>query len=95
MSSTLKTFEEGFLDRPMCIEFSSWIRNSIKWRMEKMNYNESSHAMNDALWECLNKHTNREYLTCDDSLTSDLEKTLVYYGINQNDAIRLSWKWSD
>lgn len=35
MSSTLKTFEGDFLKNPMCIEFSSWIKDSIKWRLEK------------------------------------------------------------
>lgn len=35
MSSTLKIFEGDFLKNPMCIEFSSWIKNSIKWRLEK------------------------------------------------------------
>lgn len=35
MSSTLKTFEGDFLKNPMCVEFSSWIKDSIKWRLEK------------------------------------------------------------
>lgn len=95
MSSTLKTFEGDFLENPMCIEFSSWIKNSIKWRLEKMGYENLSQALNDSINECLRKHTNRDYLTCSNSLTSDLEDVLVYYGINVNDAIRLSWKWSD
>lgn len=95
MSSTLKTFEGNFLEDPMCVEFSSWIRNSIKWRSEKMGYGNISQALNDAINECLRKHTNRDYLTCSNSLTSDLEDVLVYHGINVNDAIRLSWKWSD
>lgn len=36
MSSTLKDFEGDFLKKPMCIEFSSWIRDSIRWRMKTM-----------------------------------------------------------
>jgi len=95
MSSTLKTFEGDFLKNPMCIEFSSWIKDSIKWRLEKMGYGNSSQALNDAINKCLINHTNEDYLTCSNSLTSDLEDVLVYHGININDAIRLSWKWSD
>jgi hypothetical protein len=95
MSSTLKTFEGDFLKNPMCIEFSSWIKDSIKWRLEKMGYGNLSQALNDSINECLRKHTNEDYLTCSNSLTSDLEDVLVYHGININDAIRLSWKWSD
>ena len=95
MSSTLKTFEGNFLKNPMCSEFSSWIKDSIKWRMETMGYDELSPALNVALNECLHKHTNEDYLTCSNSLTSDLEDVLVYHGININDAIRLSWKWND
>lgn len=95
MSSTLKTFEGDFLKNPMCIEFSSWIKNSIKWRMEIMGYGELSPALNVSINECLRKHTNGDYLICSNSLTSDLEDVLVYHGVNSNDAIRLSWKWSD
>lgn len=95
MSSTLKTFEGDFLKNPMCSEFSSWIKSSIIWRMDKMGYGELSNALNDAINECLRKHTNEDYLTCSNSLTSDLEDVLIYHGINENDAIRLSWKWSD
>ena len=95
MSSTLKTFEGDFLKNPMCIEFSSWIEDSIKWRMDTMGYGELSPALNVALNKCLHKHTNEDYLTCSNSLTSDLEDVLIYHGVNPNDAIRLSWKWSD
>lgn len=49
MSSTLKTFEGDFLKNPMCIEFSSWIKDSIKWRLEKMGYENPSQALNDAV----------------------------------------------
>lgn len=95
MSSTLKTFEGDFLKKPMCIEFASWIKDSIKWRTKMMGYSELSPALKEAMNECLRKHTNEDYLTCSSSLTSDLEDVLIYHGINQNDAIRLSWKWSD
>lgn len=95
MSSTLKTFEGDFLKNPMCIEFSSWIKDSIKWRLEKMGYKNSLQIINDAINKCLINHTNEDYLTCSKSLTSDLEDILVHCGININDAIRLSWKWSD
>ena len=81
MSSTLKTFEGDFLKNPMCSEFFAWIKDSIKWRMKSMGYGELTQALN--------------YLTCSNSLTSDLEDVLVYHGVNPNDAIRLSWKWSD
>lgn len=52
-------------------------------------------ALNDAILDCLQKHTNEDYLTCSDSLTSDLEDVLVYHGVRKDDAIRLAWKWSD
>lgn len=95
MSSSLKDFEGDFLKKPMCVEFSSWIRDSIDWRMGVMGYKDVSQALKDAVRDCLYKHTNEDYLTCSNSLTSDLEDTLVYHGVNPNDAIRLSWKWSD
>lgn len=95
MSSTLKSVEGDWLDKPMISEFRAWIKHSIAWRMKAMNYPEASSALNDGITECLFKHTNRDYLTCSDKLTSALEETLVYFGININDAIRLSWKWSD
>ena len=60
------------------------IQSSGKWIQLKV-----------ALNECLHKHTNEDYLTCSNSLTSDLEDVVVYHGVNPNDAIRLSWKWSD
>lgn len=94
MSSNLKCVEGDWLDRPMLSEFRAWIKDSVAWRMEAMNYPKIQ-ALNDALNECLFRHTNRDYLTCSDKLTSALEETLVYFGVNINDAIRLSWKWSD
>lgn len=42
---------------------SSWIKDSIKWRLEKMGYENPSQALNDAVNECLRKHTNQDYLT--------------------------------
>ena len=95
MSSTLKDFEGDFLKKPMCIEFSSWIKDSIRWRMKAMGYQNITQALDDAVRTCLDKHTNEDYLTCSNSLTSDLENVLVYHGIKPHDAIRLSWKWSD
>ena len=97
MSSTLKQFtsRDDFLDNPMITEFRAWIKDSIKWRMEKMGYNPMSEKMNESIVKCLLKHTNAEYLTCANSLTSDLEDVLMDNGINENDAIRLAWKWSD
>lgn len=94
MSSGLKSVEGDWLDRPMISEFKAWIKNSISWRMKAMNYPEMP-ALSDAIIDCLFRHTNRDYLTCSRKLTSALEEVLVYFGINVNDAIRLSWKWSD
>lgn len=90
--------EEGF-NSPMLIEFQTWIKNSLKWRMTAMGYlkegDNLSPALNDAVNKVLLNHTNLDYLTCSDDLTSALEETLVYHGIGGLDAIRLSWKWSD
>lgn len=95
MSSTLKAVEGDWLLKPMIIEFSSWIKDAISERMQMMGYEPMSPALNDALNECLSRRTNFDYLACTDILTRDLEETLTYHGIKSNDAIRLSWKWSD
>ena len=97
MSSRLgDSFKDGsWIDNQMIIEFRSWIKDSIQWRMKMMNYGDMAPALSDALNKCLLNHTNKDYLTCSDDLTGDLEDVLVYHGIGINDAIRLSWKWSD
>lgn len=94
MSSGLKSVEGDWLNRPMISEFRAWIKDSLAWRMETMNYPKIP-EFNYALKDCLSKHTNRDYLTCSRKLTSALEEVLIDFGINENDAIRLSWKWSD
>lgn len=94
MSSSLSNVEGDWLDRTMISEFRAWIKDAISWRMKAMNYPETP-ALNDAINDCLFSHTNRDYLTCSNKLTKALERVLVYFGINENDAIRLSWKWSD
>ena len=92
MSSKVENFS---LQSPMILEFFCWIRDDIKDRLDLLNYPKMTNALNDAIWDCCTKHTNEDYLTCSNSLTSSLEKILMDHGVKHNDAIRLSWKWSD
>ena len=92
MSSKLKNFK---LTNPMLFEFQAWIRDDIADRLQYINQSAMTEALNDDILKCLQKHTNEDYLTCSDSLTSDLENVLVYHGVHKDDAIRLAWKWSD
>lgn len=92
MSSRLENFK---LTDPMLFEFQVWIRNDIVDRLQYTNQPVMTEALNDAILDCLQKHTNEDYLTYSDSLTSDLEDVLVYHGVRRQDAIRLAWKWSD
>ena len=92
MSSKLKNFK---LTNPMLFEFQAWIRDDIADRLQYINQPAMTEVLNDDILKCLQKHTNEDYLTCSDSLTSDLENVLVYHGVRKDDAIRLAWKWSD
>ena len=96
MSSSLKTtFETGaWLNEPMLTEFRAWIKDATIDRLGYMHYNFTE-EINNAINECLFRHTNKEYLECNNSLTKDLEESLIKVGIKSDDAIRLSWKWSD
>lgn len=51
MSSRLgNNFKDGsWIDSQMIIEFRSWIKDSIQWRMKMMNYGD----MTPALRRCL------------------------------------------
>jgi len=92
VSSKLENFK---LAGPMLFEFQVWIRDDIKDRLKYTNKSTMTEAMNDDILNCLQKHTNEDYLTCSDSLTSDLEKVLIYHGVSKLNAIKLAWKWSD
>lgn len=80
---------------PMRTEFVCWILDSIKERLGFCNYPEMTQAMHDDLYNVCVSHTNKDYEECSDSLTKALEKCLIQHGIKENDAIRMSWKWSD
>lgn len=97
MSSSLDTVKDGWLDKPLLIEFKVWIKNDLRWRLDVMGYSNllEASAFNDAVEKCLNSHTNKDYLECSDKFTKDLENLYVSFGIKLCDAIRLSWKWSD
>ena len=92
MSSKLENFK---LTGPMLFEFQVWIRDDIADHLKYINQPDMTEALNDDILKCLRKHTNQDYLTCSDSLTSDLENVLISHGVNQQDAIRLAWKWND
>ena len=92
MSSKLESFK---LESPMLFEFQCWIRDDIAERLKYINQIDMTETLNDNILKCLKKHTNKDYLTCSDSLTSDIENVLINYGVDKRDAIRLSWKWSD
>lgn len=92
MSSKLENFK---LTGPMLFEFQVWIRDDISDKLQYINLSPMTESLNDDILKCLQNHTNQEYLTCSDSLTSDLENVLISHGISQQDAIRLAWKWCD
>ena len=88
MSSKLENFK---LTGLMLFEFQVWIRDDISDRLQYINLSPMTESLNDDILKCLQNH-NQEYLTCSDSLTSDLENVLISHGISQQDAIRLAWK---
>lgn len=92
VSSKLENFK---LTGPMLFEFQVWIRDDISDRLQYINLSPMTESLNDDILKCLQNHTNQDYLTCSDSLTSDLENVLISHGVSQQDAIRLAWKWND
>lgn len=92
VSSKLENFK---LTGPMLFEFQVWIRDDISDRLQYINLSPMTDSLNDDILKCLQNHTNQDYLTCSDSLTSDLENVLISHGVSQQDAIRLAWKWND
>lgn len=92
MSSKLENFK---LTGPMLFEFQVWIRDDISDRLQYINLSPMTESLNNDILKCLQNHTNQDYLTCSDSLTSDLENVLISHGISRQDAIRLAWKWCD
>ena len=92
MSSKLENFK---LAGPMLFEFQVWIRDDISDRLQYINLLPMTESLNDDILKCLQNHTNQDYLTCSDSLTSDLENVLINHGVSRQNAIRSAWKWCD
>ena len=79
----------------MRMEFVYWIIDSIKDRLSWCNYPKMTEAMYEDLVKVCQNYTNKDYEECSDELTNALEDCLKRHGIKENDAFRMSWKWSD
>lgn len=79
----------------MRMEFVYWIIDSIRDRLSWCNYPKMTDAMYEDLVKVCQSYTNKDYEECSNELTNALEKCLIQHGIKENDAIRMSWKWSD
>lgn len=75
-------------------EFWYWIISAIEGRCKDLGKPLVVAQRQDLLRE-IQKFSNDDYENVSNCLTSAIEDKLLLYGIGTNDAIRISWKWSD
>lgn len=75
-------------------EFWFWIIHSIEDMAERLNHPLTLIQRNKLIKD-IQQFSNEEYNNVSKSLTLVIEENLLLFGFNPNEAIRLSWKWSD
>ena len=75
-------------------EFWFWIITAIEDRT-KMGEHPLTSVQRQDLLKTIQTFSDEDYETVSDALTYALETKLQLYGFRIDDAIRISWKWSD